>query len=793
MNSLPVQWFNAGYRDLISVVPPNAPLSPGSRLAAGQLGKAPGRRLANGTWAGYAWLAETTTEEAVKQWSQDGANIGLRTERFPAVDIDCLDETLARELTGIATRLLGPAPIRTGRAPKSLLLYRLAGNPFARMALLIYPEGKGPAKPCHLLEVLGAGRQCVIAGQHPSGNQYTWNQPLPPAESLTPLSKEQVSAFFEEVTSLLEAIGCEVERVGNGVIRSREGADQNTLVAPSIDVLNEVVAMIPNPPDTDRDLYIKVGYALRAAWPEDEEAAFQVWSTWCEKHEGKSRGTPDDWRNDWRRMHPPYAVGFGWLAEMARAHGYNDAALDFEAVDAVAVKNDADAQEPIALSDQWATERIIRSDGHLVRYVPAEGKWYVWDQGRWRPDALNLAMHLAAKGLDGLSRVVARVGVTPKEQKESLTQARRLSSAYARDSVVKLMESAPQIALRPDVFDSDPWALNTPGGVLDLRTGVMGPHNPDALCSKMTAVAPDMDAGCPTWHSFLLEATNGQPDVIRYLQRVIGYCLTGQVSEQAFWMLWGPGGNGKSVFLNTVTGILGDYARTAPMDTFTSANNDRHPTELAMLLGARLVSASETQASRKWDEARVKGLTGGDPVTARFMRQDFFTYQPQFKLLFVGNHKPELQVADQAMRRRIHLIPFTVTPKVVDTELGRRLKSEWPAILAWAVRGCLDWQKDGLAAPPSVFDATEEYFNEQDAIGRWLDESTAEGEDEFVTTERLFESWREWAGRNGESAGTMRAFVARLQTKGLHKAREKGSRRNGFLGRRLLPFREELV
>jgi putative DNA primase/helicase len=181
----------------------------------------------------------------------------------------------------------------------------------------------------------------------------------------------------------------------------------------------------------------------------------------------------------------------------------------------------------------------------------------------------------------------------------------------------------------------------------------------------------------------------------------------------------------------------------------------------------------------------VKGLTGGDLVSARFMRQDFFTYQPQFKLLFVGNHKPELRDVDPAMRRRIHLIPFTTTPRATDTQLAMKLRAEWPGILAWAVRGCLQWQAGGLATPAIVLTATEGYFGDQDSTGRWLEEVTRPS-DQFHTNEALFESWSEWAGRNGEHRGTMRAFVQRLVTKGLERHKHDLTRKSGFMGLQLL-------
>jgi putative DNA primase/helicase len=294
-------------------------------------------------------------------------------------------------------------------------------------------------------------------------------------------------------------------------------------------------------------------------------------------------------------------------------------------------------------------------------------------------------------------------------------------------------------------------------------------------------VAPDFSTPAPEWKRFLIEATGADVSMIRYLQRVAGYALTGSVREQTFWVIWGPGGNGKSVFINAIAGIMGDYARTAPMDAFTASNNDRHPTDLAMLMGARLVTATETQAGKRWDEARMKSLTGGDMVTARFMRQDFFTYVPQFKLIFVGNYQPDIRDVDAAMRRRIQIVPFTSVPKVVDPDLPAKLRNEWPAILAWMIEGAVRWQQDGLRAPDRVKAATLEYFEEQDAVSRWIDEALEPSEG-FLTNEEAFESWREWAGRNGEWVGTTRRIAAALARKGFTRGKSKDGKQRGFHG-----------
>jgi putative DNA primase/helicase len=215
--------------------------------------------------------------------------------------------------------------------------------------------------------------------------------------------------------------------------------------------------------------------------------------------------------------------------------------------------------------------------------------------------------------------------------------------------------------------------------------------------TKMTAVAPGGE--CPRFIAFLNEITNGDRALCDFLQRMFGYCITGSTREHGLFFFYGTGANGKSVLLNTVSGILGDYHRTAPIETFTASSVDRHPTELAGLQGRRLVTAIETEEGRRWAESRIKALTGGDKISARFMRADFFEYTPAFKLVIAGNHKPGLRSVDEAIRRRFHLIPFTVTipEEKRDPDLFEKLSKEWPGILDWMINGAMHWQEKWLA------------------------------------------------------------------------------------------------
>ena len=306
----------------------------------------------------------------------------------------------------------------------------------------------------------------------------------------------------------------------------------------------------------------------------------------------------------------------------------------------------------------------------------------------------------------------------------------------------------------------------------------MLPHDPAKYMTKITAVAPSGD--CPLWRKFLDEITGGDAEMVTFLQRIAGYALTGSIREHAVFFFYGTGGNGKGVFLNTITAILGHYAAVAPMETFVVQHGDRHPTDLAGLRGARLVTSQETERSRPWAEAKIKTLTGGDPISARFMRQDFFTYAPTFKLVIAGNHKPALSSVDEAIRRRFYLVPFTVTIAEPDRELPDKLREEWPGILAWMIEGCRSWIEIGLNPPATVQGATATYLREEDSLAQWVEECCITGKEQWGVGAGLWASFKAWAEENKEPPGTRKAFAEAMAAHGYAKGKSQGVR--GYAG-----------
>jgi putative DNA primase/helicase len=320
---------------------------------------------------------------------------------------------------------------------------------------------------------------------------------------------------------------------------------------------------------------------------------------------------------------------------------------------------------------------------------------------------------------------------------------------------------------------------------IELTTGIDRAPRREDYCTKIAACrcAPP-GTPHPLWTKFLNRVCNGDKDLIGFLRRFLGYCLTGHVHEHVLVFLYGRGANGKSVFINTVTGIFNDYAITAPMEMFLASKFDRHPTEIARLQGVRLVVASETTKGRAWDEAKIKKLTGGEPLSGRFMRGDFFDFPPSHKLLTSGNYKPSLSNVDEAIRRRILLVPFTVEipERERDPMLANKLKAEWPAILRWMVDGCFEWQRVGLAVPKIVREATDTYFSDQDAITQWAEEWVAvDPRVDFERTRTLFASWKAWCEERNLTPGTETAFSDTLADQ-LGYERERRNYGRGFKG-----------
>jgi putative DNA primase/helicase len=435
---------------------------------------------------------------------------------------------------------------------------------------------------------------------------------------------------------------------------------------------------------------------------------------------------------------------------------------------------------PPEFTDEALALRFAERHAKDLRFVAAWGRWLFWNGQKWAFDDTLRAFDF--------SRKICRQASTQCNNDRTATI---IASAKTVAAVEKLARSDRRLAATIDQWNVDLWILNTPDGVIDLRTGKMRAHQISDYMTKITVVAPDSNCPIPIWIAFLDRVTGGDTELIDFLQRMSGYSLTGSTQEHALFFHHGVGANGKSTFINVLSGIVGDYHKTAPIETFTASHTDHHPTDLAGLHGARLVTSIETEEGRRWAENKIKALTGGDTISARFMRQDFFEFTPHFKLQIAGNHKPSLRSVDEAIRRRMHLIPWLVVipPDERDKTLGEKLRAEWPGILAWIIEGCIRWQEMGLAPPKAVTSATDAYLEAEDALGAWIDEQCIRDPNAWEKTTTLYAAWKEWADRSGEYAGSLKRFSQILELRGsgygVSYQRDK-ARGRGFRGLRLV-------
>lgn len=423
------------------------------------------------------------------------------------------------------------------------------------------------------------------------------------------------------------------------------------------------------------------------------------------------------------------------------------------------------------LSDEALALEFARRYAEKLCYVAVTGQWLEWDGSLWQ---LDRTMHVV-----DLIRSLCRERAQQARDLNKPSLSMEVASSRKVHAVERLVRADRRLAAAVDQWDTHRHLLNTPSETIDLRTGARGPNCPTDFITKRTAV--NAKGECPMWLAFLARVLP-DAEVRAYVQRAAGYSLTGYTDEHAMFFLYGTGANGKSVFLSTLLSVMGDYAVTSPIETFTDSTHDRHPTELARLRGARLVVATETEEGKRWAESKIKALTAGDKIAAHYMRQDFFEFSPEFKLWVSGNHKPALRGVDEGIRRRMNLIPFAITiPEAErDQKLVEKLKAEWPGILQWLVDGCRAWFEQKLSTPASVRTATSEYLSEEDSVGAWITECCTISETRFTLLRELYDSWRRWADKAGEFAGSQKRFARSLQERGFPKRRQGGTGRVGF-------------
>lgn len=428
----------------------------------------------------------------------------------------------------------------------------------------------------------------------------------------------------------------------------------------------------------------------------------------------------------------------------------------------------------IDMSPDFFMQRFVDYFGEDWRFIRAWQKWLYWNGDTWVTDRDHTYF-------DEIRALIRKGCFWDEARAMTDTQKSKLSHRSFIGTVADLVAANKQVRTVPEMWDSDNMKLGVPGGVIDLVTGEPMQGAREQLISRQTAIKPEA-GDCPLWLSTINRATGGSQEMHDYLQRMAGYILTGETREECFFFVYGPGASGKSTFCRVLTEIMNEYAQSASMDAFMARQNQEHLTEIARMAGARLVVATETDEGARWNESRIKALTGRDKISARFMRGDLFDFQPTAKILIAGNHKPQLRSVGEEMKRRIHLIDFptSIPESQRDRRLNEKLKAEYPQILNWMIEGAKMWNEKGLKRPDSVMQATNEYLSDEDSYSAWLSEYCTIGSDKKVLASVAFKSYQAYCDEVNEYCPNLKRFTQRLVDKGFQRIKTGGQYLGGF-------------
>lgn len=432
------------------------------------------------------------------------------------------------------------------------------------------------------------------------------------------------------------------------------------------------------------------------------------------------------------------------------------------------------------LTDVGNAERFAAMFKDCIKYCSIYKKWFIWNGKYWEQDDTGKIITYA---IECVRSIIHEADLLPEgdKRKAMVQHSLKSESSGKLRALLEIACGMPDIAIRSEDLDRDVWLLNCESGTVNLKTGKLQAHNPKDFITKLCRAHMDAACAIPLWMQLLCKVTKGDKNMQRYIQKALGYALTGDTSEQAIFILYGTGSNGKSTLLNVFADMLGGYAQTTPADTFMQKKNDAVSNDIARLKGARFVAAIEMEEGKRMAEALIKSMTGGDKLVTRFLYGEFFEYAPQFKVFLAVNHKPIIRDTTNSIWRRIKLIPFssTFTEQERDKNFPARIAAtELPGILAWAVQGCLLWQQEGLTMPDFVTEATREYKDEMDSFATFFFECCDARESGRVSNKLLRAKYDEWCRENGEYTLSQRPFSQKLIERGYVK---KNSSANGAI------------
>ena len=454
--------------------------------------------------------------------------------------------------------------------------------------------------------------------------------------------------------------------------------------------------------------------------------------------------------------------------------------MEKQSIDSLArtVKTNLYIAGEMQFSDITNRDFFIKAYSQKVRYCISWNKFLIWNGTCWQIDTRGRVEEMCVDFIHKMYRALR--SIDDLQLKILFEKHLVRSENYRRiQGMVGLLKMSKDIKVEDFEMDKDHLLFNTQTQTINLRTGkIRDPSNKDLITNKSNFVF-QKDAMCPTWNLFLQQIFNNDNDLIRFVQKAMGYALSGDVSEQCLFILWGTGANGKSTFLNVLHHLFGDYARSTMIETFMKKNSEQS-NDLARLKGARLVTTSEIEQGKPLSESLIKTVTGEDELTARFLYGEYFSFKPTFKIFMATNHKPKIRGADNGIWRRIKMIPFTVTipPEQRDKKLTEKLIAENSGILNWLIKGYAMWKKEGLEEPDAVRQANEEYRMDMDAVGTFVTDCfEIDASLKWrLHTKILYETYMKWCVKNNEKIMSQKWLALRMQEKGFKRIATNGQR-----------------
>lgn len=431
-------------------------------------------------------------------------------------------------------------------------------------------------------------------------------------------------------------------------------------------------------------------------------------------------------------------------------------------------------KEQFNATDYGNAERLVNRHGSILRYCTTWEKWLVWQNTHWEKDEIGTVERMAKDTVRSIYKE-AQDAIDDYQRTLLAKHAVRSESSRSIAAMIKLAWSQLPMPIKSEQLDKDPFLLNCKNGTVNLKTGELQPHKKEDYITKIIPVNYDSDAKCPEWTAFLNQIMDNKQDLISFLQRSIGYSLTGSTKEQCMFILHGNGANGKSTFLGAIRELMGQYTTHINSDSLMVKDKSTINNDIARLQGARMVTCMESEGGKRLAESLIKSMTGGDPLTARYLHAEFFDFLPAFKLWMGTNHKPQIRGMDDGIWRRIRLIPFSVKfpPDKQDRDLPEKLKKELPGILNWCVTGCQEWLKNGLCVPKEVLVATDSYKNEMDTIARFIGDCCTTETKISTRSSDLYAAYVDWCKKVGEYELSQSRFSVRMDEKGYQKEKTR--------------------